>query len=84
MRETFAYAGGTRDPFASLYQTRASGPELGNLQLVGIYLDLRNTDNSVAVLREKDAGKRYKLRVGDQVGRPQVVQIRPKDVVFTD
>jgi hypothetical protein len=81
-RETFAYAGGARDPFASLMNMKAVGPELGNLQLVGIYLDLRTGDNSVAVLREKDSGKRYKLHTGDQLGRMQVVQIGAKDVVF--
>ena len=81
-RETFAYSGGARDPFASLMNMKASGPELGNLQLVGIYLDMRIADNSVAVLREKDSGKRYKLHTGDQLGRMQVVQIGAKDVVF--
>ena len=81
-RETFAYAGGARDPFASLMNMKAVGPELGNLQLVGIYLDLRTSDNSVAVLREKDSGKRYKLHAGDHLGRMQVVQIGAKDVVF--
>ena len=81
-REVFAYSGGPRDPFASLMNLKAVGPELGNLQLVGIYLDLRSADNSVAVLREKDSGKRYKLHPGDQLGRMQVVQIGAKDVVF--
>ena len=83
MRETFAYGGGTRDPFASLFDVALSGPEFANLELVGVYQDLRNPANSVIVLREKVALKRYKLRVGDQVGRARVVQIRPRDVVFT-
>jgi len=81
-RETFDYSGGARDPFASLMNMKAVGPELGNLQLVGIYLDLRTAENSVAVLREKDSGKRYKLHSGDQLGRMQVVRIGAKDVVF--
>ena len=81
-RETFAYSGGARDPFASLMNMKAVGPELGNLQLVAIYLDLRVNDNSVAVLREKDSGKRYKLHPGDVLGRMQVVRIGAKDVVF--
>ena len=83
MRETFAYGGGTRDPFASLFDAALSGPEFANLELVGVYQDLRNPANSVIVLREKVAQKRYKLRVGDQVGRARVVQIRPRDAVFT-
>ena len=37
MRETFAYAGGTRDPFASLIDLRNSGPEVADLDLVGVY-----------------------------------------------
>jgi hypothetical protein len=82
-RETFAYGGASRDPFASLLKSAHAGPEIGDLQLVGIYEDLRYSGNSIAVLREKTSGKRYKLRQGEQVGRLRVTQIRPKDVVFT-
>lgn len=83
MRETFAYGGGTRDPFASLINVASSGPEIGDLELVGVYQDLRSRSNSVIVLREKVSSKRHKLRVGDQVGRARLVQIRPRDAVFT-
>jgi hypothetical protein len=83
MRETFAYTGGSRDPFASLLNTTSAGPEIGSLELVGVYQNLRNSDNSVVVLRDKATAKRYKLRVGDQVGRAKLVQIRPRDAVFT-
>jgi hypothetical protein len=83
MRETFAYSGGSRDPFASLLNTTAAGPEIGSLELVGVYQHLRNSDNSIVVLRDKTTAKRYKLRVGDQVGRAKLVQIRPRDAVFT-
>ena len=83
MRETFAYAGGTRDPFASLINGASTGPEIADLDLVGVYQDLRSTDNSVVVLREKATAKRHKMRVGDQLGRARLVQIRPRDVVFT-
>ena len=83
MRETFAYSGGSRDPFASLLNTSAAGPEIGSLDLVGVYQDLRNSSNSVVVLREKATAKRHKLRVGDQLGRARLVQIRPRDAVFT-
>jgi hypothetical protein len=83
-RETFAYGGASRDPFASLIKSASAGPELADLQLVGIYQDLRYSGNSIAVLREKTtSGKRYKLRQGEQLGRLTVAQIRPKDVVFT-
>jgi type II secretory pathway pseudopilin PulG len=83
MRETFAYSGGTRDPFASLLNGSASGPEIADLDLVGVYQDLRGTGNSVVVLREKATAKRHKMRVGDQLGRAKLVQIRPRDAVFT-
>ena len=83
MRETFAYAGGTRDPFASLLNSSSTGPEIADLDLVGVYQDLRDTDNSVVVLREKATAKRHKMRVGDQLGRARLVQIRPRDAVFT-
>jgi hypothetical protein len=83
MRETFAYAGGTRDPFASLINGSAAGPEIADLDLVGVYQDLRSSSNSIIVLREKATAKRHKMRVGDQLGRARLVQIRPRDVVFT-
>ena len=83
MRETFAYAGGTRDPFASLINGSSAGPEIADLDLVGVYQDLRSTGNSLVVLREKATAKRHKMRVGDQLGRARLVQIRPRDAVFT-
>ncbi len=82
-RETFTYAGGARDPFASLISEDKVGPEFNDLLLVGVYLDLRRASNSVAVLRDKTNQKRYKLRVGDRLGRLKVAQIRQTDVVFT-
>jgi hypothetical protein len=83
MRETFAYAGGTRDPFASLINLDKSALEIGNLDLVGVYLDLRTPSNNVIVLREKSLeGKRHKMRVGDQLGRSRLVQIRRREAVF--
>ena len=83
LRETFTYAGGARDPFASLLSEEKIGPEFNDLLLVGVYLDLRRASNSVAVLRDKTNQKRYKLRVGDRLGRLKVAQIRQTDVVFT-
>jgi hypothetical protein len=81
-RETFSYGGAARDPFNSLLNMAKSGPELADLQLVGIYQNLRMPSGSVAVFREKEGGKRHKLRAGDQVGRSRLVQIRDRDVVF--
>jgi hypothetical protein len=81
-RETFAYSGAARDPFNSLLNMAKTGPELADLQLVGIYQNLRAPSASIAVFREKDGGKRHKLRAGDQVGRSRLVSIRERDVVF--
>jgi type IV secretory pathway VirB10-like protein len=81
-RETFAYSGAPRDPFNSLFNLAKAGPEVADLQLVGIYQNLRAPNASVAVFREKDGGKRHKLRAGDQLGRSRVLQIRDRDVVF--
>ena len=84
LRETFAYAGGTRDPFNSLMNQGKDGPEISDLDLVGVYLDLRTPSNNVVVLREKaTTGKRHKMRVGDQLGRSRLTQIRARDAVFT-
>ena len=82
LRETFAYAGGTRDPFSSLIGLDKAGPEISDLDLVGVYLDLRTPSNNVVVLREKASSKRHKMRVGDQLGRSRLTQIRPRDAVF--
>ncbi len=81
-RETFAYSGSTRDPFNSLLNMAKAGPEVADLQLVGIYQNMRSPSASVAVFREREGGKRHKLRAGDQLGRSRVVQIRERDVVF--
>jgi hypothetical protein len=81
-RETFAYSGGTRDPFASLLNMAKAGPEVADLQLVGIYRNLRSHSGSVAVFRERETGKRHRLRTGDQLGRSKLMQIRERDVVF--
>jgi hypothetical protein len=82
LRETFAYAGGTRDPFSSLLNIDKNGPEVADCDLVGVYQDLRNPSNSVVVLREKVSAKRHKLRVGDQLSRARLMRIRPREAVF--
>jgi len=81
-RETFVYSGGSRDPFESLLDMATSGPELPDLILLAIYQDLAANSNSVALLRDRTNDRRFKLRIGDQLGRLRVAQIRQKDVVF--
>ena len=62
---------------------KATGPTIDNLQLVAVYESRSGgVTNSVAVLREKDSGKRYMLRQGEHLGRLQVVRIDTKDVTF--
>lgn len=82
-RETFSYTGGTRDPFSSLFNLASAGPEIQDLQLIGIYLDPDRPGNSIALLRERTTGRPHKLRAGDQLGRARVAQIRRMDIVFT-
>lgn len=83
VRETFAYAGGARDPFSSLLKGERMGPEFVDLQLVGVYQDLQYPSNSVAVVRDRVTDRRYKVRAGDELGTLRVREIRAKDVVFT-
>ena len=82
VRESFAYTGGSRDPFVSLLSTSKVGPELPDLVLVAIYYDTRSPGSSVAVLREKISNKKYDLRPGDRLGRMRIGSIQPKDVTF--
>ena len=81
-REVFSYAGGTRDPFESLLASATIGPELPDLTLVAIYIDHRDSDRSVVVLRERVNGKRYNLHAGDRLGRLRIAAIRERDVDF--
>ena len=81
-REVFSYAGGNRDPFESLLASANIGPELPDLTLVAVYIDHRDSDRSVAVLRERVNGKRYNLHAGDRLGRLRVAGIRERDVDF--
>jgi hypothetical protein len=84
LRESFAYGGGSRDPFQSLIQRNSSSVEFGDLVLIGIYQDLRSPRNSVALLRDKNSGRRYKVHIGEKVGsRMTVAQITERDVMFT-
>lgn len=83
VREVFAYEGGGRDPFISLLKSGDIRPLLSDLKLVGIYYDQRYPVRSVAVLRDVTNGKRYRAKAGDVMGRLKVMQIRPREIVFT-
>jgi len=83
IRETYSYVGGVRDPFASVLEGANIGPELSDLDLVGIAYQERAPAASVAVLRDRVTGKRYSVREGERAGRARVANIGPKTVTFT-
>jgi hypothetical protein len=83
VREVFSYRGAGRDPFRSLVTSGGMvRPFLEDLRVTSIYHDPRYSARSVAVLRDLSDGKRYDVRVNDQVGRMRVAEIRPYEVVF--
>jgi hypothetical protein len=82
-RENYAYSGGTRDPFLSVLEGNATGPELADLDLVGIMYNPRAPATSVATLRDRLNLKIFTVREGDRLGRMRVTDIRQKDVTFT-
>lgn len=81
-RETYAYAGGSRDPFASVLDGGSTGPELADLDLTSIYL-LSPPQTSVAVLRDRLNGKIYTVHEGGRLGRMRISDIRKLDVTFS-
>jgi hypothetical protein len=83
IRETFSYTGASRDPFESVLGRGEAGPELADLLLVAIYFNEQSPAGSVAVLRDRVAGKRYAVREGERLGRMRVSSIRQKDVTFS-
>lgn len=83
VREVFAYRSGGRDPFQSLLTSGDIRPLLEDLRLTTILYDGRYPARSVAVLRDVSVNKRYDVRVDDELGRLRVVEIRPRQVVFS-
>jgi hypothetical protein len=82
-RESYAYTGGTRDPFLSVLEGNTGGPELADLDLVGIMYNPRTPATSVATLRDRLNLKIFTVREGSRLGRMRVTDIRRKDVTFT-
>jgi len=82
-RENYAYTGGTRDPFLSVLEGNTTGPELADLDLVGIMYNPRTPALSVVTLRDRLNMKIFTVREGDRLGRMRVTDIRRKDVTFT-
>jgi hypothetical protein len=83
LRETFSYAGASRDPFASVVSQANTGPDLSDMILVTVIADARSSRNSVAILREKQGTRRWRVKVGDQIGNARVSLITTHDVTFS-
>ena len=83
LRESFSYSGASRDPFQSVVSSGNAGPEVSDMLLVAIYADVRSARNSVAVLREKQGTRRWRVKVGDRVGTATVSLITQRDVTFS-
>ena len=83
LRESFSYSGSSRDPFVSVVSQGNAGPDIGDMILVAVLADLRSARNSVAVLREKQGTRRWRVKVGDHVGTATVTLITQRDVTFS-
>lgn len=83
VREDFNYGGGARDPFASLLDGRSMGPELKDLDLVGVVYVERDAKASTVILRDRVSRKQYNAREGERVGRARVSTIGARTVTFT-
>ena len=51
--------------------------------VVTIVQDVRSARNSVAVLREKQGTRRWRVKIGDRIGTATVSMITQRDVTFT-
>ncbi len=80
-REVYSYGGSGRDPFISLLRSGAVRPLLEDLRVTSITYNPRYPSSSVAVLRDTTVGQRYTVRVGDEVGRLRITEIRQHEVL---
>ncbi|UCF41937.1 MAG: hypothetical protein JSW43_06340 [Gemmatimonadota bacterium] len=80
-REVFSYGGSGRDPFISLLRSGDVRPLLEDLRVTSINYNPRYPSSSVAVLRDTTVGQRYTVRVGDEVGRLRIAEIRQTEVL---
>jgi len=78
-REVYNYRGGARDPFQILLNDASLQTSFSDLRLVSV---IYAPPRSVAVVRENNNPRPYRVRVGDQIGRFHVLQIRQYEVVF--
>ncbi len=83
VREAFAYRGAGRDPFMSLLRSGDVRPLPQDLRVRAINFDPRYPRRSVVTLQDTTSDRRYTLRLGDQVGRLRITQIRETEIVIT-
>jgi len=83
LREVFSYRGAGRDPFLSLMRTAGIRPLVQDVRVTGVTFDARYPARSVAMIRDVSQGKRYAVRVGDELGLMRVAEIRRDAVVMT-
>lgn len=83
LRESFSYSGSSRDPFTSVVSQGNAGPDISDMILVAVLADSRSARNSVAVLREKQGTRRWRVKVGDHIGTATVSLITQRDVTFS-
>lgn len=82
-REVFDYTRtGRRDPYKSLMTSSDIRPLISDLRLMSVAFDSSGT-HSVAILRDINTKERYMLKVGQQLGRLRVANIKHKSVVFS-
>lgn len=80
-REVFDYpAEELRDPFRPVSARQQTGPRLEDLTLTGIIFSPGT--GSVAVLVNPNTGRRYQLRVGDEIGGARLLEITETRAVF--
>lgn len=82
VREVFAYRGSGRDPFLSLLRSGEVRPLLEDLRVTTIHFNERYPSASVAVLRDTTVNQRYTVRVGDELGRMRIAEIRAHEVML--
>ncbi|NIM52568.1 MAG: hypothetical protein GTN62_08140 [Gemmatimonadales bacterium] len=82
VREVFAYRGSGRDPFLSLLRSGEVRPLLEDLRVTTIHFNERYPSASVAVLRDTTVNQRYTVRVGDELGRMRIAEIRAQAVML--
>ena len=61
----------------------SAGPDLSDMILVTVIADQRSARNSVAILRETQGTRRWRVKVGDRVGNTTVSLITVHDVTFS-